>query len=91
MSQEKLDALKSEREQVVSQFEKTRQSIDEKVMQKLDEAGLGNVLRDARAELEQTRVQAQSRVDFLTGQISMLEEVLGVTAEGAASEEMAQA
>lgn len=81
MSQEKLDSLKSEREQVVAQFEKTRQSIDEKVMTKLDEAGCGHVLRDARIELEQARVQAQSRVDFLTGQISMLEEVLGVSQE----------
>lgn len=85
MSVEKLDGLKSEREQVVSEFEKARQEIDAKVQEKLAEAGLGDLLRNAQAELEGHRQKAQSRVDFLTGQISMLEEVLGVKSEDSAS------
>lgn len=79
VSVEKLESLKSERQQIVDEFEKARQDVDVRVQEKLNAAGLGNLLREAQAELEQARVKAQSRVDFLTGQISMLEEVLGVS------------
>jgi polyhydroxyalkanoate synthesis regulator phasin len=78
VSHEKLDRLTAERDEVVAEFEKARQEIDAKVQEKLAEAGLSDLLRNAQAELEGHRQKAQSRVDFLTGQISMLEEVLGV-------------
>ena len=84
MSAEKLDSLKSERDEVVAEFEKARKEIDSKIQEKLAAAGLENLLRDAQAELEGYRQKAQSRVDYLTGQISMLEEVLGVKSEEAA-------
>ena len=88
MSLDKLESLKSERDQVVAEFEKARQEVDARVQEKLSAAGLGSLLRDAQAEMEQHRQKAQSRVDFLTGQISMLEEMLGVKEP---SESVAQA
>ncbi len=84
MSIEKLDSLKSERDEVVTEFEKARKEIDAKIQEKLAAAGLENLLRDAQVELEGHRQKAQSRVDYLTGQISMLEEVLGVKSESGA-------
>jgi len=83
MSHDKLESLKSERDQVVAEFEKAKKEIDDRVQEKLAAVGLGSLLREAQAELEGQRQKAQSRVDFLTGQISMLEEVLGVKTETA--------
>jgi ribosome-binding protein aMBF1 (putative translation factor) len=77
MSQEKLASLKSERDQVVAEFEKARVAVDARLQEKFEEVGIIGFVRNIQGELEQVRVKAQSRVDFLTGQISMLEDVLG--------------
>jgi hypothetical protein len=81
----KIEQLKSERDQVVAEFEAFRKERADAINAKIEEAGLSGFIRQANAEIEAERQKGQSRVDFLTGQITVLEE-LETKAEPAAIE-----
>lgn len=83
MSVEKIAELKEQRGKIEAEWAAAQQEIDRQVNAKLAEAGLQNLIPEARAVLEKERQRLQSLADNLAGQIQALESVFGVSEEPA--------
>ena len=78
MSVEKIAELKEQRGKIEAEWQSVQQEVDKQVNAKLAEAGLQNLIPEARALLEKERQRLQSLADNLAGQIQALESVFGV-------------
>lgn len=77
MSVEKIRELKEQRAKIEPEWLAFQAEVDRQVQGKLTEAGLQNLLPEARAALEKERQRLQSLADNLAGQIEALESVFG--------------
>jgi len=77
MSVEKIKELKEQRAKIEPEWVAFQAEVDRQVQSKLAEAGLSNLLTEARAALEKERQRLQSLADNLAGQIEALESVFG--------------
>lgn len=77
MSVEKIRELKEQRAKIEPEWVAFQAEVDRQVQSKLAEAGLSNLLAEARAALEKERQRLQSLADNLAGQIEALESVFG--------------
>ena len=77
MSVEKIKELKEQRAKIEPEWVAFQAEVDRQVQGKLVEAGLSNLLTEARAALERERQRLQSLADNLAGQIEALESVFG--------------
>lgn len=77
MSVEKIRELKEQRAKIEPEWVAFQAEVDRQVQSKLAEAGLSNLLPEARAALEKERQRLQSLADNLAGQIEALESVFG--------------
>jgi hypothetical protein len=91
MSKEKIRELKDERAQIEPEFRAIQQDVDKQVQAKLEAAGLGTLIQEARQFIEQERQRLQSKADNLLGQIQALESVFGVDEEEIVVDEEAPA
>lgn len=78
MSVEKIAELKEARGKIEVEWQAIQQEVDKQVQAKLAEAGLQNLIPEARVALEKERQRLQSLADNLLGQIQALESVFGV-------------
>ena len=78
MSLDKIKELKEQRAKIDPEWRAIQAEVDKQVQEKLDAAGLGSLLVEARQLIEQHRVRLQSQADNLAGQIAALESVFGV-------------
>jgi hypothetical protein len=83
MSVEKIAELKEQRGKIEAEWQSIQQEVDKQVNAKLAEAGLQNLIPEARALLEKERQRLQSLADNLAGQIQALESVFGVAEDAA--------
>ena len=83
MSKEKIAELKEQRAKIDPEWRSVQAEVDKQVQEKLDAAGLGTILVEARQLLEQHRQRLQSQADQLLGQIQALESVFGADEEAA--------
>ena len=81
MSKEKIAELKEQRAKIDPEWRAIQAEVDKQVQEKLDAAGLGTILVEARQLLEQHRQRLQSQADQLLGQIQALESVFGADEE----------
>jgi len=84
MSKEKIRELKEQRAKIDPEWRAIQAEVDKQVQEKLDAAGLGTLLIEARQLIEQHRVRLQSAADQLLGQIQALESVFGADEEAPA-------
>lgn len=77
MSVEKIKELKEQRAKIQPEWVAFQAEVDRQLQSKLAEAGLSNLLTEARAALEKERQRLQSLADNLAGQIEALESVFG--------------
>jgi hypothetical protein len=77
MSLDKIKELKEQRAKIDPEWRAIQAEVDKQVQEKLDAAGLGSLLVEARQLIEQHRVRLQSQADNLAGQIAALESVFG--------------
>ena len=78
MSLDKIKELKEQRAKIDPEWRAIQAEVDKQVQEKLDAAGLGTLIVEARQLIEQHRVRLQSQADNLAGQIAALESVFGV-------------
>ena len=78
MSLDKIKELKEQRAKIDSEWRAIQAEVDKQVQEKLEAAGLGTLIIEARQLIEQHRVRLQSQADNLAGQIAALESVFGV-------------
>lgn len=81
MSAEKIRVLIEERDRVPEEFERIKAEVNADVNAKLASVGLPNLIQDAHMLLVEHQRKLQSRIDFLNGQISALEEVAQMMAQ----------
>ena len=84
MSKEKIRELKEQRAKIDPEWRAIQAEVDKQVQEKLDAAGLGTLLVEARQLIEQHRARLQSAADQLLGQIQALESVFGADEEAPA-------
>lgn len=84
MSKEKIRELKDQRAKIDPEWRAIQAEVDKQVQEKLDAAGLGTLLVEARQLIEQHRQRLQSQADQLLGQIQALESVFGADEEAPA-------
>ena len=77
MSKEKIRALKEDRAKIEPEFRAIAADLDRQVQEKLNAAGLGTIIQEARALIEKERQRLQSKADQLLGQIEALESIFG--------------
>jgi len=77
MSLDKIKELKEQRAKIDPEWRAIQAEVDKQVQEKLDAAGLGTLIVEARQLIEQHRVRLQSQADNLAGQIAALESVFG--------------
>jgi hypothetical protein len=75
MSLDKIKELKEQRAKIDPEWRAIQAEVDKQVQEKLDAAGLGTLIVEARQLIEQHRVRLQSQADNLAGQIAALESV----------------
>ena len=78
MSLDKIKELKEQRAKIDPEWRAIQAEVDKQVQEKLEAAGLGTLIVEARQLIEQHRVRLQSQADNLAGQIAALESVFGV-------------
>jgi hypothetical protein len=78
MSLDKIKELKEQRAKIDPEWRAIQAEVDKQVQEKLEAAGLGTLIIEARQLIEQHRVRLQSQADNLAGQIAALESVFGV-------------
>jgi hypothetical protein len=78
MSLDKIKELKEQRAKIDPEWRAIQAEVDKQVQEKLEAAGLGTLIIEARQLVEQHRVRLQSQADNLAGQIAALESVFGV-------------
>jgi chromosome segregation ATPase len=84
VSKEKIRELKDQRAKIDPEWRSIQAEVDKQVQEKLDAAGLGTLLVEARQLIEQHRQRLQSQADQLLGQIQALESVFGADEEAPA-------
>jgi chromosome segregation ATPase len=84
VSKEKIRELKDQRAKIDPEWRAIQAEVDKQVQEKLDAAGLGTLLVEARQLIEQHRQRLQSQADQLLGQIQALESVFGADEEAPA-------
>jgi hypothetical protein len=84
MSKEKIRELKEQRAKIDPEWRAVQAEVEKQVQEKLDAAGLGTLLVEARQLVEQHRARLQSAADQLLGQIQALESVFGSDEEAPA-------
>jgi len=77
MSLDKIKELKEQRAKIDPEWRAIQAEVDKQVQEKLEAAGLGTLIIEARQLVEQHRVRLQSAADNLAGQIAALESVFG--------------
>jgi hypothetical protein len=77
MSLDKIKELKEQRAKIDPEWRAIQAEVDKQVQEKLEAAGLGTLIIEARQLIEQHRVRLQSQADNLAGQIAALESVFG--------------
>lgn len=79
LAKEKVQSLRAELQTLPELFKQRQTEVETAVRHKLADAGLADLLEQARSEIERHRVQIQSRADHILGQIEALETIFGAS------------